>query len=103
KIGTWASPGDYGDRRGTFTPAWWKLEGSQYGILTNWRVTSDGTMLNDQRISAVTLKDLDLEKHHSIRLKVGIDEASGRPGGVNIFGRGFGNTSQDIKMRLHLE
>ncbi|MGL4810986.1 MAG: ArsR/SmtB family transcription factor, partial [Beijerinckiaceae bacterium] len=46
KIGTWASPGDYGDRRGTFTPAWWKLEGSQYGILTNWRVTSDGTMLN---------------------------------------------------------
>lgn len=26
----------------------------------------------------------------------------GRPGGINIFGRGFGNYSQDIKMRLHL-
>ena len=102
KIGTWASPGDYGDRRGVYTPSWWKLEGSQYGILTNWRVTSEGTTLNDRPISPVTLNDLDLGDHHSIRLRVGIDEASGRPGGVNIFGRGFGNTSQDIRMRLYL-
>lgn len=102
KIGTWASPGDYGDRRGTYTPAWWKLEGSQYGILTNWRVTDQGTILNDRPISSVTLRDLKLEDHHSIRLRIGIEEGSGRPGGVNIFGRGFGNTNQDIRMRLHL-
>lgn len=102
KIGTWASPGDYGDRRGTYTPPWWKLEGSQYGILTNWKVTAQGTTLNDRPISDVTLKALSLGDHHSIRLKIGIDDASGRPGGVNIFGRGFGNTNQDIRMRLHL-
>jgi len=23
KIGTWTSPGDYGDRRGVHTPRWW--------------------------------------------------------------------------------
>jgi predicted transcriptional regulator len=34
RIGTWTSPGDFGDRRGKFTPRWWKLEGSQYGRLT---------------------------------------------------------------------
>ena len=34
KIGTWTSPGDYGDKRGVHTPRWWKLEGSQYGELT---------------------------------------------------------------------
>ena len=33
EIGSWTSPGDYGDRRGKFTPNWWKLEGSQYGLL----------------------------------------------------------------------
>ena len=33
---------------------------------------------------------------------IGIDEAAARPGGVNIFGRCFGNHDQDILMRLHL-
>lgn len=102
KVGTWTSPGDYGDQRGKLTPKWWKLEGSQYGILTSWRIGPKGTFLGDQQISPVTVADLRLPEHHSIRLKVGIDEAVGRPGGVNIFGRGFGNHDQDIVMRLHL-
>ncbi len=102
KIGTWTSPGDYGDRRGAFTPRWWKLEGSQYGVLTCWRVTERGTFLGDERLSDVTLADLALPEHHSIRLRVGIDDKAAHPGGVNIFGRGFGNHNQDIVMRLHL-
>ena len=32
-VGTWTSPGDFGDKRGVFTPDWWKLKGSQYGKL----------------------------------------------------------------------
>jgi len=102
KIGTWTCPGDYGDRRGAYTPHWWKLEGSQYGILTTWRITAEGTFLGERRLSDVTTAELDLDRHHSIKMRVGIDEGEGRPGGVNIFGRGFGNHNQDIKMRLHL-
>lgn len=102
KVGTWTCPGDYGDRRGIYTPHWWKLEGSQYGILTTWRITAEGTFLGERRLSDVTTTDIDLDRHHSIRLRVGIDERDGRPGGVNIFGRGFGNHNQDIKMRLRL-
>jgi predicted transcriptional regulator len=102
KIGTWTCPGDYGDRRGAYTPHWWKLEGSQYGILTTWRITAEGTFLGERRLSDVTIEELDLDRHHSIKMRVGIDEREGRPGGVNIFGRGFGNHNQDIKMRLHL-
>jgi predicted transcriptional regulator len=102
QVGTWTSPGDYGDRRGTFTPRWWKLEGSQYGILTRWHISSRGTFIGDDRLSEVTLEQLRLPEHHSIRLRVGIDDDGGRPGGVNIFGRGFGNYDQDILMRLHL-
>ena len=102
RIGTWTSPSDYGDRRGLLTPRWWKLEGSQYGELTRWRVRPDGTWLGDNRISDVTLDDLRLPDHHSIRLRVGIDEGAQHPGGINIFGRGFGNHDHDIIMRLHL-
>ncbi|POR48040.1 ArsR/SmtB family transcription factor [Bosea psychrotolerans] len=102
KIGTWTCPGDYGDRRGTYTPPWWKLEGSQYGILTTWRITAEGTFLGERKLSDIATTDLDLDRHHSIRLRIGIDDKEGRPGGVNIFGRGFGNHNQDIKMRLYL-
>ncbi|EJZ16413.1 putative DNA-binding protein, partial [Rhizobium sp. Pop5] len=36
------------------------------------------------------------------RLRVGIAENAGHTGGVNIFGRGFGNHGRDIIMRLHV-
>jgi predicted transcriptional regulator len=102
-IGTWTSPGDYGDKRGTYTPQWWKLEGSQYGELTRWTVSDQGTCVGERQVSGVTLAQLALAQHHSIRLKIGIDDAATNPGGVNIFGRGFGNFNQDILMRLHLK
>lgn len=102
RIGTWTSPGDFGDQRGKFTPRWWKLEGSQYGRLTSWTVSPRGCFVDGKRVSRVTLGELDLAAHHSIRLKIGIDEKAARPGGLNIFGRGFGNHDQDIVMRLHL-
>ncbi len=102
KIGTWQCPGDYGDQRGILTPLWWKLEGSQYGILTSWRISREGTYLGDIKLSNVTLDELQLAEHHSVKLRIGIDDKAGLPGGINIFGRGFGNHDQDIKMRLHL-
>lgn len=102
RVGTWTSAGDYGDRRGAYTPRWWKLEGSQYGRLTTWRIDERGTFVNGTRISPVTLSELRCHEHHSIRLRIGIDEDAAHPGGVNIFGKGFGNHDQDIVMRLHL-
>jgi predicted transcriptional regulator len=101
-IGTWISPGDFGDRRGKFTPRWWKLEGSQYGKLTTWTINDKGCFVDGVGVSRVTLNQLRLADHHSIRLKIGIEEKAQRPGGVNIFGRGFGNHDQDILMRLYL-
>ena len=102
-VGTWTSPGDYGDKRGAYTPSWWKLEGSQYGKLKTWKVGTSGTFIDGLRISDVTTADLALNDHHSIRLKVGIDDKADHPGGVNIFGRGFGNYDQDILMRINLK
>ena len=99
-IGTWTSPGDYGDKRGVYTPDWWKLKGSQYGKLKSWRVTEAGTYVDGVKISPVSLKDLGLDEHRSIRLRVGVREGAKHPGGINIFGRGFGNYDQDIVLRM---
>ena len=103
EIGTWMSPGDFGDKRGVYTPDWWKLKGSQYGKLKSWRVTQDGTYVDGMKISPVSLADLDLSNHHSIRLRIAVKPDAKHPGGINIFGRGFGNYDQDIIMRLQTE
>lgn len=100
EIGTWTSPGDFGDRRGRFTPLWWKLEGSQYGLLKTWIVTEEGSFVDGERVSDVTLKDLDIYRHSSIKVRIGIKEDARNVGGINIFGRGFGNYDQDIVLRL---
>ncbi|MCM5557901.1 transcriptional regulator [Pleomorphomonas sp. JP5] len=100
-VGTWTSPGDYGDKRGVYTPRWWKLEGSQYGKLKTWTISERGTFIDGIRISDVKLADLGLDNHHSIRMRIGISDEAKHPGGINIFGRGFGNYDQDIVMRLY--
>lgn len=102
-IATWTSPGDFGDQRGVYTPDWWKLKGSQYGKLKSFRVTMTGTFVDGMKISPVSLKDLDLDTHHSIRLRIGVKEDAKHPGGINIFGRGFGNYDQDIVLRLETD
>ncbi|MBC7737679.1 MAG: helix-turn-helix domain-containing protein [Candidatus Saccharibacteria bacterium] len=99
-VGTWTSPGDFGDKRGVYTPDWWKLKGSQYGKLKSWRITREGTFVDGVKISPVSLVDLDLVKHRSIRLRIAVRDDARHPGGLNIFGRGFGNYDQDIVMRL---
>jgi predicted transcriptional regulator len=103
EIGIWTSPGDFGDRRGKFTPAFWKLEGSQYGLLKTWSIGNEGTLVDGIRISGVTLKDLNVLDHHSIRVRFGVKDDADHVGGINIFGKGFGNYDNDILLRLIFE
>jgi predicted transcriptional regulator len=98
--GTWTSPGDFGDKRGQYTPDWWKLTGSQYGKLKTWRIDGSGTYLDDARVSDVTLEDIDIQEHRSIRMSIGVRDDADHPGGINIFGKGFGNHDQNIVMRV---
>lgn len=99
-IATWTSPGDFGDHRGKFTPDWWKLRGSQYGVLKSFRVTEGGTFIDGVRVSDTNLNNLDLLQHRSIRLRIEVPDTAEHPGGINIFGRGFGNYDHDIVLRV---
>jgi len=103
EVGVWTSPGDFGDRRGKFTPLFWKLEGSQYGILTTWEVNDRGTFIDRRQVSGVNLGDLQINDHHSVKVRIGIAENAKHTGGINIFGKGFGDYDQDIILRLYSE
>ena len=100
EVGTWTSPGDFGDKRGKLTPAWWKLAGSQYGLLKSWNVTQTGSFIDGIEISKVKVTDLEIHDHTSVKVRIGIKEGSKNVGGINVFGKGFGNYAQDILLRM---
>ena len=47
--------------------------------------------------------DLELQAHRSIRVRIEIPADAQNPGGLNIFGRGFGNYDQDIVLRMRMQ
>ncbi|WP_405156767.1 ArsR/SmtB family transcription factor [Paenibacillus sp. FSL K6-0108] len=101
EIGMWTCPGDFGDRRGKLNPAWWFEWSTQYGLLKTWRVDKTKTTLDMEKISAVDLDQLNLKDSHKLRVRIGIKPDAIHQGGVNLFGRQFGDYDQNIKMTVH--
>ncbi|MDK8191052.1 ArsR family transcriptional regulator [Paenibacillus sp. UMB7766-LJ446] len=101
EIGMWTCPGDFGDRRGKLNPAWWFEWSTQYGLLKTWRVDKNKTTLDMEKISAVDLDQLNLQNSHKLRVRIGIKPDAVHQGGVNLFGRQFGDYDQNIKMTVH--
>lgn len=97
KIGTWTVPGNYSDVRGKLTPQWWASDFSQYGTLKHIRVQKTDSGIDGDHMSDVTLEDLHLTDSSTIKFAIGIDQESAHQGGLTIFGRDFGNYTQDIK------
>ena len=100
ELGHWTCPGDFGQQRGLLTPSWWENWNSQYGLLKVWQVNGAGSYVDHQKISSVNLDDLKLHGQPLISVKVGVKPDSKHVGGINIFGRQFGNYPQDIVLRL---
>ncbi|TLS51667.1 ArsR family transcriptional regulator [Paenibacillus antri] len=100
ELGVWTSPGDSGEGRGALTPAWWTDQVNQYGFLKLIQIREDGTYLDGQRMSAVGLHDLAVQRNQwTLRLEVKEDAA--HVGGLTLYGAGFGNYNQDIVFRTY--
>lgn len=99
-IGHWTSPADFADRRGKLTPSWWLDHNSQYGLLKIWRVTPEGSSVDGLKISDITLEDINISRQNHIAVSIGVKEDAKYVGGINIFGREFGNYPQDIVLHL---
>ena len=100
ELGTWRCPGDFGGRQGHYTPDWWSLSGTQYGLLKRWRVNEHGCTLDDVPLSTVTLDRLALEDKPYITLRIGVKADAVNQGGVNLFGEHFGDYQQAIILRV---
>ncbi|AIQ46022.1 ArsR family transcriptional regulator [Paenibacillus sp. FSL R7-0273] len=100
EIGMWSCPGDFGDRRGRLNPQWWPDGSTQYGMLTVWRVEPGMTTLNQQKISDISLSMLQVKESPKVRLRIGVNPEAVNQGGLNLFGREFGDYAQNIIMKI---
>lgn len=101
EIATYTIPGDFGGRRGKYTPEYWFINSTQYGLLKRFTVSKDGVSIDGQFVNKkVTFDSLMLSEGNSIRLKIGIKPDAVHVGGINIFGSRFGDYPQAIEMIL---
>lgn len=96
EIGTYRSLGDYGGRKGTFTPSWWGINSTQFGNLLKININDKGTFFNNSLTSSITINDLLIANNDTITLRIGVKKSSKYVGGINIFGKHFGDYNQDI-------
>lgn len=99
-LGEWTCPSDFGGQRGRLTPSWWEEKDSQFGVLKRWLVTSTGTTIDGVSLSTVDLETLGLIPGQPIVVRIGVRADADNVGGLNLFGRGFGNYPQDLGLRI---
>ncbi|GGE26171.1 transcriptional regulator [Pullulanibacillus camelliae] len=103
EVGTWTSPGDFGGQRGFLTPSWWETHNTQYGLLKRWKITDNGCYIDGTKLSDQVIDALKLRSKPYISIKLGVKKDALNRGGMNLFGKRFGNYEQDIIMKLHYE
>lgn len=100
EVGTWTSPADFGGVRGALTPIWWGLDAAQYGLLKIWKINKQGSFIDGNHCSDLTLDELNIKPGEVIKVRIGIKPDAHFIGGLTLFGKKFGNYPQDIILRL---
>ncbi|AIQ11994.1 ArsR/SmtB family transcription factor [Paenibacillus durus] len=100
ELGFWTSPGDFGDTRGTFSPDWWPPHLNQYGMLKLIRINDEGSFIDGSRISDVTLDDMKLDYKSELTFRIAVTDKPINKRGLTIYGKHFGNYSQDLLARV---
>lgn len=99
-VGMWTSAGDFGDVRGIFTPDWWFPNWNQYGVLKMLVINRKGTYIDGMKVSNITINQLELDYKSTLRFKFMVPSDASNVGGITLFGSGFGNYNQDIRIRI---
>lgn len=97
---TWTSPGDFGRTRGIYNPSWWDRNWNQHGLFKLLSISREGTFIDGGRRSDVTLADLDIQPDTTLRLRIAAHRDAQHAGGLTLYGRGFGNYDQGIRVRM---
>jgi len=96
---TYTSPGDFGGRHGKLTPAWWTDGNTQFGLLKTVSIDRYGVALDGiLQSSEIKISDFDWSARPCISFVISIKEDAVHIGGINIFGKEYGDFAQNIIM-----
>ena len=98
---TFLSPGDFGGRRGRYSPKDWFINSTQYGLLYKITVDKNGTYLNNIQINTTGIDAFQLDTAPHIKVKIGVKEDAVHRGGINLFGKRFGDYDQSIILTVY--
>lgn len=100
--GVYHCPGEFFERKGRYTPDWWFTNFGQYGRIKILTINQEGTFLDGMPVSETTLDDLHLDQHENIAFTLDCRKEEGleENGGITLFGKGYGDYDQGIKLRL---
>lgn len=98
KITVYTSPGDFGGRRGRYTPERWPAQSTQFGMLLQIKINESGVWLNQVNVnSELTVDDFAfICDEKCVRFRIAALSDSKYPGGINLFGKNFGDYRQGI-------
>lgn len=103
-LGVWVSPGDYGDRKGHISPAWWPECLNQYGLLKTLIINESGTYMDGgQRLSGLTIEQLNIDYNSLLSFRIEVPEDTANCGGCTLFGEQFGDYNQAIRVKAFYE
>ena len=98
---SWTCPGDFGRMRGIYTPAWWERNWNQHGLFKLLSIDNKGTYIDGLKRADTSLLDLEINHNSSLVLRIAAPRDAHNNGRLTIYGRGFGNYDQGLKMRMH--
>lgn len=99
-LGQWTSPGDFGGRPGVMNPHWWYDFLNQYGLLKKLVINESGSFLDEEKLSDVTVRDLNLNSQSVLKLRFQVFPDSLNPNGLTLYGKGFGNYQQNLRVAI---
>ncbi len=100
-LGHWTTPGEYADKPGNFTPSWWFPNLGQYGKKKMLIVNSSGTFIDGISISNITIDKLRIAFNTNISFTISAPKETANPGGLMLFGHGFGDFNNGIEIKMH--
>lgn len=99
-VTTFITKGDYGGRKGIYNPSWWSESNTQFGEYKRIYITSDGCYINNRKVSDQTIQSLNMMEGYYFTFSLKVDEVNQHVGGMNLFGKHFGDYAQDIIMKV---
>ena len=98
--GCYHALGDYGSRRGIYTPEFWQNGLTQYGKLATWTIDQYGVFVNMSKVADVPIEAFRFEDSSHILMRVEARDQGEGAGGLNLFGEGAGDYNQPIVLSV---